>query len=357
MKAQVKTKELVAAIQKVQAITQNSIVTLTAKGKTIRVAAQGKTNMLSMKVPAEVSAPGAISIESYMLAQTIKSRAEVELHDADSQLHVKGKSLTAKLVTVPVEDVPSFEKSSGSAIAPEIQQALAAAVARVNITNVHDQNPIGFHVSLTKAGLTVVAADSHHMACAVNATVKSKAGVRFKMASDAFATIDSLANKEVYELAFTDSEVLAWNSRFELRIPTLSDDGNGPSEEAISSLLKSLAAEKAGIKATLNTSEFWAALDTMQGIFEGGANVSLTSKDNGIELKFVTSYGESKTLLKAANTKGRFKHQIDLPLTRDAFAFIKGKTLTVAVFNDNRLFAVEEGEDMTCTYIQTLVTQ
>lgn len=349
------TKELVAALQRVQSVTGNSIVTVSAKGKFLRVASAGKANTLAIKVPAKIEKEGVFSIEGNMLAQSIKTRAEVSIALAESQVIIKGKSLSHKLVTVPTEEVPVFSKKEGSAISTEIHKAFADAVASAAISNVHDQNAIAYRVTLNKKGLLVVAADAHHMAAVHNTNIKSKEELKFTLSSVTFGTISSLANKDQFELQFTDAEVFAWNSTFELRVPTLAEDG-GPDDQQISSMLEAITSNKPKTKATVSAKELFGVTEAFSGIFESGANVKLSSTEKGLELRFNTSYGESRGLLKTTDAKGKFSHQVDLPLIEDTFKLVKDDALELCVLGDHGLYLIENIEGVKAVYLVTLVT-
>lgn len=355
MKFKVQTKALVAALAKVQTVTENNIVTISTSKKGLRVAAQGKTTMLAMKVPADVEKAGTMSIESYMFSQSIKNRAEVTVSMSGSQAIVTGKSMSLKLVTVPAEDIPVLDRKNGSVIDAEGHAVFAKCVGLAGITNVHDENPMGLRVTIGKKGITVIAADQHHMAMARSTKGKSSKELQFTLDLKSFTTIAQLAGKEPYSMAFTESEVLAWGANFELRIPTVADDSTGPSTEAVTSMMKAVIDNKPQVSATVSLKEWGDALDTMNGIFEGGANVSLNTGDKGLEVEFATSYGESKVTVKTDKPKGKFKHNVDLPLTIDTFAHIRDKTLDLAVYNDRILYARERIDDMDCLYLMTMV--
>jgi len=357
MKFKIETKAVVAALKTVLALSQTTLVTVTAKGKTLRIAAQGKSVMVALRAPATVSEAGEISIEGYMFSQTIKNRTEVQCELRDSQLVITGKSLTVKLVTAPVETVPSVDKSSATEVGAEFQEQLADAIARVGISNVHDHNPIAYRIALRKSGLTVIAADAHHVAAAFNPKARSKTALSFTLSADAFTTITTLADKKGYSFAMTDSEILAWSPLFELRIPTLVRDASGPTDEAVTSMVAEVTGAKADIRATVSREEFTSALDTMNGIFEGGANVGITTKDTGLELRFKTSYGEIVSKLKTDKARGAFDHAIDLPLTADTFGFLKGKALVLGIYNGNVLYTVEQDGDVQSTYLMRLVSK
>jgi hypothetical protein len=357
MKIKIVTKEVVAALRTVAAVTGHSLVTITAGKRGLRLAAQGKTNLLILYVPATVETPGEMTVESYMFSQAIKNRAEVTVSTSDNQAVIVGKSLSVKLVTAPVEPVASLEKKEGQELDAELQLAFADCTARVGITNVHDNNPIGYRVRIDKTGMHVVVADAHHMASAHHQGVKSKTSVTFTMAAEAFATISTVAGKEAYKLQFTDSELMAWSNKFELRMPTLAEGADGPTEEAVSTMVAGILAAKPPVRGSVEVSAFYDGLDTLHAIFEGGANVHLTTVEKGLQLKFQTSYGEAKALVAMDKTRGKFAHQIDLPLARDTFNSVKSKNLDFGIKDDNVLFVIEKVGDIQCTYLMVLVTQ
>lgn len=354
MNFNVKTKELVAALQRVASVTLSSTVTIAAKGKMLRVGAIGKTSSLTIKVPATVKAEGAFSIENAMFAQSIKTRAEVDVLVKDNMVHIKGKSLSFKLVTVPDEELLNLTKKEGQEISAEVHHAFAAAVDRVSISNIHDQNPIAYRVDLTKRGLQVTAADAHHMASVLNTNVKSKVATHFILNAQTFGTINTLAAKQPFAIQFTEAEVFAWSPTFELRTATLAEEG-GPDAEAISSMIASVREAKATIKATVSGKELLSVTESMSGIFEKDASVQLVSTDKGLELRFNTSYGESKGLLKTENTKGKFGHQIDLMLIRDTLALQRDDKLDLQVVNNNSLVVLEDIDGVQATYVVVLV--